>query len=174
MSPSLWSFVSNASIVVKCVLLLLTLASIASWTIIFSTLVISEWRSGKSQKIRNQFWSGTELHNLYTTLDTRNRELSGLEHIFCAGFEEFSRLSRQTTIIPEAVMEGTERAMRIALAQEVDKLEQHLPFLATVGSTSPYVGLFGTVWGIMTSFRSLGVVQQATNCHGSAWYFRGR
>jgi biopolymer transport protein TolQ len=158
---SLWSFVSHAGPVVKIVMALLATASIASWTIIFQRSI---FLSGAKDDIRNfekRFWSGSDLHLLYSNIDTRHKELAGLEHIFVVGFEEFNRLNKQA-VTPEAVMEGTGRAMRIAVAQEVDKLEQHLSTLATIGSTSPYVGLFGTVWGIMTAFRALGAVQQAT------------
>jgi biopolymer transport protein TolQ len=160
--PSLWSFVTHASVVVKIVMSLLLLASVVSWTIIFQRWFFLGDAKDRARKFEAKFWSGIELHNLYASLDAHRQEANGLARIFCSGFEEFSRLSRQKGIVPDAIMEGTERAMRIALAQEVDKLEQNLPFLATVGSTSPYVGLFGTVWGIMTSFRALGVVQQAT------------
>lgn len=160
--PSFWSFVSNASFVVKMVMLLLALASVASWTIIFQRWIFLNNAKEAAKNFESKFWSGLELHNLYATLQTKKRSISGLEHIFCAGFEEFSRLSQQSAATPDAIMEGTERAMRIALAQAVDKLDQNLTFLATVGSISPYVGLFGTVWGIMTSFRSLGIAQQAT------------
>jgi len=159
---SLWSFIIHAGAVVKVVMALLVLASLASWTIIFQRSV---FLAGAKDDIRNfekRFWSGLGVSQLYAQIDTRNRELSGLEHIFVVGFEEFNRLSSKETITPKAIMEGTGRAMRIAVAQEIDKLEQNLSTLATIGSTSPYVGLFGTVWGIMTAFQALGVVQQAT------------
>jgi biopolymer transport protein TolQ len=158
---SLWTFIVHAGTVVKIVMLLLSLASIASWTIIFQRSMFLSSAKDEIRSFEKKFWAGSDLHKLYASIDTRHRELSGLEHIFVVGFEEFNRLNKQTTT-PEAVMEGTGRAMRIAVAQEIDKLEQHLSTLATIGSTSPYVGLFGTVWGIMTAFRALGAVQQAT------------
>ncbi|MCK4869784.1 MAG: protein TolQ [Gammaproteobacteria bacterium] len=158
---SLWAIVASAGPVVRLVLLLLLIASIVSWTIIFQRgFFLRKTRAGITE-FEELFWSGSDLNKLFQSLK-RQGNLSGLEHIFYAGFKEFSRLSDKSLASPEAIMQGTERAMRIALSQEVDKLEQNLSFLATVGSTSPYVGLFGTVWGIMTSFRALGAVQQAT------------
>lgn len=158
---SLWSFISHAGPIVKIVMALLAAASLASWTIIFQRSIFLSSAKDDIRDFEKRFWSGSDLHLLYSTIDTRHKELAGLEHIFVVGFEEFNRLNKQTAT-PKAVMEGTGRAMRIAVAQEVDKLEQHLSTLATIGSTSPYVGLFGTVWGIMTAFRALGAVQQAT------------
>ena len=159
---SLWSFIVNAGAVVKLVMLLLLAASVASWTIIFQRHSFIKRARAAIKDFEKKFWSGADLKGLYDNLTGSQAELSGLERIFYAGFKEFNRLTKQSSAHAEAVMEGAERAMRIALAQEVDKLEQNLSFLATVGSTSPYVGLFGTVWGIMTSFRALGAVQQAT------------
>jgi biopolymer transport protein TolQ len=158
---SLWGLITQASVVVKIVMLLLALASIASWTIIFQRSMFLACAREDIKNFEKKFWSGSDLHQLYASIDTRHRELTGLEHIFVVGFEEFNRLNKQA-VTPEAVMEGAGRAMRIALSQEIEKLEQHLSTLATIGSTSPYVGLFGTVWGIMTAFRALGAVQQAT------------
>jgi biopolymer transport protein TolQ len=112
----------------------------------------------------NTFWSGIELNKLYhrvAAIAVRDT-LTGLESVFFAGFKEFSKLRKQLNIQPTAVMEGARRAMRMAMSREIERLETHLPFLATVGSISPYIGLFGTVWGIMNSFRALGAVQQAT------------
>jgi biopolymer transport protein TolQ len=159
--PSLWSFVVNASPIVKVVLFVLFGASLVSWTMIFQRSLILSSARRAIKAFEERFWSGAELSQLYYELG-REKELRGVEHIFYSGFGEFHRLSKQSIVNPEAIMEGAERAMRIALTQEIDMLEQNLAFLATVGSTSPYVGLFGTVWGIMTSFRSLGSVQQAT------------
>jgi biopolymer transport protein TolQ len=159
---SLISFVFNASIVVKIVMLLLLLASMFSWTIIFQRWFFFKRAHSAVKNFESRFWSGEDLGVFYKELHERNETLGGLEHIFYAGFREFSRLKQQASMKADAVMEGTQRAMRVALARETEKLEQHLSFMATVGSTSPYVGLFGTVWGIMNSFRSLGAVQQAT------------
>ena len=110
----------------------------------------------------DRFWSGKDLLSLYNKITSRRQSPAGMERIFEAGFKEFARLRKQANIEPAAVLDGTQRAMRVALSREIDTLETHLSFLATVGSTSPYVGLFGTVWGIMNSFRALGNVQQAT------------
>lgn len=159
--PTLWSFIANASLVVKLVMLLLLAASITSWTMIFQRGFFLKKTRKAIKVFEEKFWSGQDLTKLYDELKSHPVDLSGLEHMFIAGFKEFNRLKQQA-VNAEALMEGTERAMRIALTQEVDKLEQNLSFLATVGSTSPYVGLFGTVWGIMTSFQALGHVSQAT------------
>ncbi|MBA2653915.1 MAG: protein TolQ [Gammaproteobacteria bacterium] len=159
--PSLWSFIANAGPVVKVVMLLLASASIVSWGIIFQrSMLLKKARSGLNE-FENQFWSGADLSQLFNGLEGRKQELTGLESIFFSGFNEFLRL-RQRGLHFDAVMEGAQRAMRVAHAREHDKLENQLSFLATVGSTSPYVGLFGTVWGIMTSFQALGQVSQAT------------
>jgi len=159
--PSLWSFIANAGLVVKLVMLLLFSASIISWTLIFQRSMFLREARNAIKTFETRFWSGMELSKFYLELSKRKNDLSGLEHIFFAGFNEFMRLNKQSAG-QEIVLDGAERAMRIALAREMDELERHLPFLATVGSTSPYVGLFGTVWGIMTSFRSLGTATQAT------------
>lgn len=161
-NPSLWSFVANASGVVKCVILLLSIASIVSWTFIFQRSIFLKAARRAVAVFEDHFWSGTDLSKLYDGLAKRNSELQGLEHIFHAGFREYTRLHQRPGINSQATMSGVERAMRIANAREMDKLERHLSFLATVGSTSPYVGLFGTVWGIMTSFQGLIGVQQST------------
>lgn len=119
-------------------------------------------QAGKAIKAFDaRFWSSSDLDKLYDELKSHAANLSGLEQIFYVGLKEFKRL-KKTPSNAKAIMEGTERAMRMTLSQEVDKLERNLSFLATVGSTSPYVGLFGTVWGIMTSFSALAHVQQAT------------
>lgn len=161
-APSLWSFVANAGPIVKIVMLLLLAASVWSWTIIFQRFFFLKDAQLAVKKFEKQFWSGNDLNKFYAELNTRQDELHGLEHIFHAGFSEYFRLKKQAMANPDAIIEASQRAMRIALAREIALLEQHLSFLATVGSTSPYVGLFGTVWGIMTSFRALGSVQQAT------------
>ncbi len=155
----------NASLLVKMVMLLLLAISVASWTLIFQRWKLFGSALKTVDGFEDTFWSGIELTKLYQkfSVDKRNQhEVSGSQSIFLAGFKEFVRLRKQTGIQPAAVMEGTQRAMRVAMAREVERLEMHLPFLATIGSVSPYIGLFGTVWGIMNSFRALGSVQQAT------------
>ncbi len=162
-SPSLWSFVANAGLVVKGVMLILLSASIVSWSFIFQRSSYLKHAKKAITQFEDQFWSGSDLNKLYDGIGKKNAELQGMENIFHAGFREYSRLNQRPGVNAETLMEGTERAMRIAKARETDKLERHLSFLATVGSTSPYVGLFGTVWGIMTSFQGLiGTASQAT------------
>jgi biopolymer transport protein TolQ len=161
-NPSLWSFIANAGMVVKCVMLLLAAASVISWTFIFQRGIFLKNAQKAVASFEDHFWSGADLNKLYEGLAKRNAELQGLEHIFHSGFREYTRLNQRHGINTEALMAGVERAMRVASAREMDKLERHLSFLATVGSTSPYVGLFGTVWGIMTSFQGLIGAQQST------------
>lgn len=158
---SIWSFIANAGPVVKIVMALLMSASIVSWGIIFQRSMLLKKARNSLNDFENQFWSGADLNQLYSGLERRKQSLSGLESIFYAGFHEFCRLRQRGTPF-DALMDGVQRSMRVAQARELDKLENQLPFLATVGSTSPYVGLFGTVWGIMTSFQALGQASQAT------------
>lgn len=158
---SLMSLFWNASALVKMVMLMLLAASIVSWTLIFQRWQVFKHAQRIADDFDNTFWSGVELAKLYQRIAAQRGEESGTESIFVEGFKEFIRLRKQSAQ-PAAIMEGAQRAMRVALSRETDRLEAHLPFLATVGSVSPYVGLFGTVWGIMNSFRALAVVQQAT------------
>lgn len=159
---SLWVYFADASIVVKLVMTMLLVASIMSWTFIFQRASSLKRTRSAIDNFEDQFWSGMELNKLYAEGASRKEENEGLENIFQAGFREFIRLRKQEGVSPAVIMEAVQRAMRIARSHEMDKLEQHLSFLATVGSTSPYVGLFGTVWGIMTSFHSLMGAQSAT------------
>lgn len=152
----------NASPLVQLVILLLLVVSVISWTLIFQ-----KWNRLKEARLdadefESQFWSGGDLNSLYERGNARADELRGMESLFQTGFSEFIRLRKQSGLQPLDSLEGAQRVMRTALSRETDNLETHLPFLATVGSTSPYVGLFGTVWGIMNSFRALGNVNQAT------------
>ena len=158
---SIFSLVLNASVLVQIVLLLLLFASLTSWVMIFQRMFALKKVQKAIDSFEEYFWSGIDLRQLYDELEGADQDLSGMETMFVAGFKEYSRLSEQDAD-PEAVMQGVQRATRVALAREQEKLETHLPFLATVGSTSPYVGLFGTVWGIMNSFRSLANMTQAT------------
>ena len=159
---SLVTLVANASVLVQIVLAILLTASLASWTMIFRKRGQLGAARRAADDFEDRFWSGEDLLSLYNKISSRRQSPAGMERIFEAGFKEFARLRKQTNIEPAAVLDGTQRAMRVALSREIDTLETHLSFLATVGSTSPYVGLFGTVWGIMNSFRALGNVQQAT------------
>jgi biopolymer transport protein TolQ len=159
---SLWTLFIEASLVVQLVMLLLLAASMVSWYFIFQKWMLLKSASAEAVTFEKRFWSGIDLVQLYKQLARRREELSGMESVFEAGFGEFARLRKQGGVEPMAVLEGAQRSMRVSLNREVDNMEAHLSFLATVGSTSPYVGLFGTVWGIMNSFRALGSVQQAT------------
>jgi TolQ protein len=161
--PSLFSYFINAGPVVKLIMLLLITVSIASWTVIFQRRFVLKQARTVSQTFEDEFWSGIDLSKLYTQMSNRKATLQGLPAIFLAGFKEFARLKQQPAVQPSVILDGVQRGMRIAYAKEADRLEQHLSFLATVGSTSPYVGLLGTVWGIMSSFQALtGATSQAT------------
>jgi biopolymer transport protein TolQ len=159
---SLVDLVAGASFLVQLVMLILLIISIIAWTLIFRKR--SELKQAKkaADEFEDHFWSGKELNNLYADLAAREHPLRGMEGIFLAGFREFGRLRKQVSAEQRTVLDGTQRAMRVSLAREMDILETSLPFLATAGSTSPYIGLFGTVWGIMNSFRALGNAHQAT------------
>jgi biopolymer transport protein TolQ len=159
---STFELVLGASPIVQAVMLLLLVVSLISWTMIFSKARMLKFAGRDANEFERRFWSGGELGGLYHQVDRRGGDATGMESIFAAGFKEFARLRKQPGVEARAVVEGAHRAMRVALSREIDELEHHLSFLATVGSTSPYVGLFGTVWGIMNSFRALGSVQQAT------------
>jgi len=152
----------EASLLVQFVMLTLLAASIASWTVIFQRRSILKAAMTSLTKFEDRFWSGAELSSIYQELNARTGSKSGLELMFTAGFKEFARLRQSSSSTPESVIAGSHRAMRVVLSREIDRLENNLPFLATVGSISPYIGLFGTVWGIMNSFIALGSVQQAT------------
>ena len=154
--------ISNASIPVQAVMLMLALASVVSWTLIFKKRQALKQAKRAADAFEDEFWSLEELTLLYRRVSAEDYDARGMELLFGAGFREFVRLQKQGGVTADALMEGSLRAMRVALNREVEELEGHLSFLATVGSTSPYVGLFGTVWGIMNSFRALGNVQQAS------------
>jgi biopolymer transport protein TolQ len=159
---SLFALVAHASVLVQIVMTLLLIASLASWVMIFQRWFALRRIQKTIDEFEDYFWSGIDLRKLYSEIDTASHDLTGIETLFVAGFKEYSRLSEQAGADPDGVMQGVQRAMRVALTREEENLETHLPFLATVGSTSPYVGLFGTVWGIMNSFRSLANMTQAT------------
>jgi biopolymer transport protein TolQ len=154
---TLWSLISNASLVVKFVMLILVAAVFASWVVIVQRQRVLNAARSNYIDFEDRFWSGMDLSQLYREIN-QQEHVFGVESIFTAGFREFSRLRQQSNADPDAVMEGTQRAMRVATVRETELLDHHLPFLATVGSTSPYVGLFGTVWGIMNSFRGPAVI----------------
>jgi len=158
---SVWHLIAEAGPLVKLVMLLLVAASVVSWALIFQRIKVFRQARKAQRDFEERFWSGIDFARLYREVNDNPTPFSGMESIFRAGFREFSRL-RQQSRDPDAVMEGAQRAMRVAFSREQERLEASLPFLATVGSTSPYIGLFGTVWGIMNSFRGLAQVQQAS------------
>lgn len=161
---SLWALVVGATVPVQLVMLILLIASAISWVMIVQRGLYIRQTNIDFVAFEDTFWSGIDLNELVRDGNSRldkNNTINGVESLFRAGFREFNRLS-QAARDPDAVMEGVERAMRVALSREEEKLNAHLPFLASVASVSPYIGLFGTVWGIMNSFRGLATVQQAT------------
>jgi len=159
---SFFQLVLDASPLVQFVMASLVLASILSWTIIFDRSRLVKKARASADAFESRFWSGIDLGDLYRSVSRDKENMTGMEAIFHAGFREYARLHEVSNADPMAVVEGAHRAMRVALSREMDSLERHLSFLATIGSTSPYVGLFGTVWGIMNSFHALGSVKQAT------------
>ena len=159
---SILELVLNASLVVQAVMAILILASLISWVMIFQRGFALAAIRNQATDFENEFWSGKDLGELYMELNTEEHDPIGIENIFSSGFKEFTRSRQQESIDPDRLMQNVQRAMRVALVREEERLETHLPFLATVGSTSPYIGLFGTVWGIMNSFRGLATVNQAS------------
>jgi biopolymer transport protein TolQ len=162
---SLMELVWNASFTVQFVMVILLLASIFSWYMIVNRYLYFRNANDEMYRFEERFWSGIDLSQLYREGNEKASDGSailGMESIVRAGFKEFSRLAQQPEMDSEAVIEGSRRAMRVAVMREEERLERHLAFLASVGSTSPYIGLFGTVWGIMHSFRGLANSTQAT------------
>ena len=154
--------ITGASVLVQMVMLLLLIASVASWTFIFRKWKELKMASESMDRFEANFWSGGDLAELHRHIAGRARKVTGAEYIFDTGFTNYLRLLKHEDANYREILDGTRRAMRVALNREADSLETHLPFLATVGSISPFIGLFGTVWGIMNSFRALGNVNQAT------------
>jgi biopolymer transport protein TolQ len=151
----------EASVVVQLVMGLLVVASLASWAVIFKKRSILRRSQQEADQFEANFWSGGDLSTLYRNVEQK-REASGMEWIFQYGYREFGRRRQQAGNTSAAMLDGARRAMRVAQLKEMDRLEHNLAMLATIGSISPYVGLFGTVWGIMSAFHALGNVQQAT------------
>lgn len=162
LDSTLLNYFLNASIVVKSVMIILALASICSWAYILQRIVYIRSANRAAKRFEQAFWTDEDIDRLYTDGKRSTQSLGGMEAIFQAGFKEYTRFRKQPNAPLETVMENTKRAMRVAQMREQEKLETHLPYLAIVGSTSPYIGLFGTVWGIMTAFHALASVQQAT------------
>jgi biopolymer transport protein TolQ len=154
--------VLHASLPVQLVMALLLLASIASWVIILRKKRILDRAEREADRFEESFWSGTELAKLYASATERHRNVEGLEAIFEAGMREFNRIRQRRGVDARMQLEGAQRGMRAASSRELDGLEHNLEFLANVGSISPYVGLFGTVWGIMISFQGLASMKEAT------------
>ncbi len=158
---SIYALVINASVLVQIIMALLVAASMASWVMIFQRWRALDRVQMELNEFEDYFWSGIDLRKLHKDLQD-DSALTGIETVFVSGFTEFQRLSEQPNTDPDSIMQGVQRVMRVEVSREEERLEKHLAFLATVGSTSPYVGLFGTVWGIMNSFRSLANMSQAT------------
>ena len=159
---SIASLIMGASLLVKFVMLCLLAASVASWAQVIRKR--RELRDARrtAKLFEDQFWSAEDLTALFNRISMQRNPSDGLQRIFEAGFKEFARLRKRDGISPEMVLEGSQRAMRIAVNRELEDLEANLPMLATIGSVSPYIGLVGTVWGIMNSFRGLSNAGQAT------------
>jgi biopolymer transport protein TolQ len=156
------SMILSASIVVKAVMATLFLASLLSWTYIFMKLFAVRRARAQAEEFEREFWGGTDLVGLYQRAAGGRYATAGLERIFESGFKELLKLKGRPGSDLSALLDGTRRAMKATYQREMDLLESHLSFLATVGSVSPYIGLFGTVWGIMNAFRGLSNVAQAT------------
>lgn len=162
---SIISLILNASFLVQSVMAILFVASVMSWIMIVQRGIFLHQAQSKLVEFEDTFWSGVDLEQFYQQLTIKAKEdgvTHGIENVFRAGFREFTRLTQTDKADPDAVMEGADRAMRVALSREDEKLGANLPFLANVASVSPYIGLFGTVWGIMVTVRGLGMMQQAT------------
>ena len=161
MSYSVIELIINASVIVQLVIFLLLLASIISWMVIFERWIFLNRSKQELIHFEDLFWSDAGLEAVFQQGEEENHVVIGAESIFRSGYQEYKNVKGQE-LEPETILEGAERAMRISLSREQSSLEKHLPFLATVASASPYVGLFGTVWGIMNSFRGLAETNQAT------------
>ncbi|MGL4407836.1 protein TolQ [Zoogloea sp.] len=161
---SIISLIANASLLVKMVMALLGGVSFMSWYWIFRKSFAIRDAKKKTDVFEREFWSGGDLNALYQSAASNRHDAAGMERIFEAGYREFAKL-RGKSMDHGAIIDGAKRAMRATYQREIDDLEAHLAFLASVGSVSPYVGLFGTVWGIMNAFRGLANVGAATLAH---------
>jgi biopolymer transport protein TolQ len=161
---SIVSLVLHASVLVQAVMALLLVMSLFSWTYIFRKAFALRAARAKTESFERDFWAGGDLQALYQSAANNRHHTGALERIFEAGMREFLKGREQQRGVgdPSAILDASRRAMRAAYQREMDSLESHLPILASVGSVSPYIGLFGTVWGIMNAFRGLSNVQQAT------------
>jgi biopolymer transport protein TolQ len=159
---SIVSLVLHASVLAQAVMALLLIMSLVSWTFIFRKWATIRRARAETERFERDFWSGGDLNALYQSATNNRHTIGALERIFEAGMREFLKAKERRGSDPAAALDGSRRAMRAAFQRELDVLETNLPYLASVGSVSPYIGLFGTVWGIMNSFRGLANVQQAT------------
>ena len=159
---SIANLILGASALVKFVMLILLSASVASWTLIFSKRRQMLIAKREIMEFEDEFWSTEDLTRLFNRVAAHAEDATGMERIFESGFREFARLRKRGGLDTTDILDGAQRAMKVTVNRELEALENHLPTLATIGSISPYVGLFGTVWGIMNSFQSLGNVHQAT------------
>jgi biopolymer transport protein TolQ len=154
--------VMHASLVVQLVMFLLMLVSIASWSAIFRKIFALQRVKSLNEVFEREFWSGSSLNELYTTAASKGVNSGPMERIFASGMREFQKLRERRVSDVATLMDGARRAMRASFQREMDEVESNLSFLASVGSVSPYVGLFGTVWGIMHAFTGLAALQQVT------------
>tara|TARA_B100001248_G_C27311324_1_gene422103 strand:+ start:215 stop:889 length:675 start_codon:yes stop_codon:yes gene_type:complete len=159
---SILQLILEASFVVQLVMLLLLLCSIASWALIFSLNKNLKKINGQTTAFEAEFWSSEDIGAYYSNLVAQNNKLEGIESVFESGFREFLRLRKKDILDTSDILEGCQRSMKVSITREIETYEDSLPTLATIGSVSPYIGLFGTVWGIMNSFQALGNVSQAT------------
>jgi biopolymer transport protein TolQ len=159
---SLTTLITGASLPVQMVMAILLIVSIVSWWYIFIKVMTIGRAEKEAESFEHTFWAGGDLNKLYDGLSAGRNKPHGMSSIFEAGFKEFVRLKKQPGLEVSDLMEGSRRAMRAAYNREMDDLDSHLPYLASVGSVSPYIGLFGTVWGIMNAFRGLANMAQAT------------
>ncbi len=162
---SLSTLITGASLPVQMVMAILLIVSLISWWYIFIKVMMISRAEKEAIEFEQTFWTGGDLNRLYESLSSGRNKSHGMSSIFEAGFKEFARLKRQDGLEVSDIMEGSRRAMRAAFNREMDDLDSHLPYLASVGSVSPYIGLFGTVWGIMNAFRGLANMAQATLAH---------
>ncbi|MFO7581386.1 protein TolQ [Guyparkeria sp.] len=160
--PSVVELITGASLPVQLVLIILVLASIASWALIIHKARVYKRAVARVRRFEGSFWAGGSLNDFYDRISREARAREGHEAVFEAGFREFQRLRQAEERSHGQIIDGVERAMNVAQNRQIDQLEEGVPFLATVGSVSPYVGLFGTVWGIMSAFMNLGTMQSAT------------
>lgn len=161
-NQTMWVYFTDADWVVKTVMLILAVCSVLSWIFILQRALFIKAAKLRLSQFEKQFWQAKDLTALYTDIDAKKSQPMGLAHIFKNGFKEFLTLESKAPHDTKMTLQGVERAMRIATHKEIEALERHLPFLASVGSVSPYIGLFGTVWGIMNAFQALSNVQQAS------------